>query len=496
MKKILFILFLLNSQYAAAQVAQTFLDTIGSSFLNSVIETSDGNFLTAGQENSNALIVKLNQRGDTIWTAFLVGLQDEAINSLAELHNHQGYIASGATNSLTPSLNNTNLMFGIDENGNVLWQKFYFTDTSQSLLVTNIKITTDDSILVAGSVIDSMNGWTGVLFKTDKLGNIGWSKFFYGGAMLPVKMILTPSEEILLVGSFATFVKLDRFGNVILSTQFGDSFEPNEDFNSITFDNDKNYFLTGYYSNVWSQTYYPFVCKLDSMGTLMWSKYFTNNYYSLSTEIFALSSNTFAITGCEPRMFVCQIDSSGSFLSTKYQNDTLGVHYSLGHTPSCLTSDKRLLICNRNIISLKDSIGIGCFTFDTLMNNGIAHLFPLSFGVSSAPFIINQDTSTLQFQRGVYFHKECEVILSLENIDNESALEIYPNPATNTFTLTNISSKEKARLQISNTLGEIVYSIMMFGKNEWVVHSSLSSGIYFVSVNDGERNVVKKLIIE
>ena len=51
-------------------------------------------------------------------------------------------------------------------------------------------------------------------------------------------------------------------------------------------------------------------------------------------------------------------------------------------------------------------------------------------------------------------------------------------------------------LQIFNPLGEIIYTKILLGKTEYFVNADFTKGIYFVSVSDGDRNVVRKLIVE
>jgi hypothetical protein len=83
------------------------------------------------------------------------------------------------------------------------------------------------------------------------------------------------------------------------------------------------------------------------------------------------------------------------------------------------------------------------------------------------------------------FHNE---VLEIER----NNFQLYPNPATNSFTINNFSTNEKLIVVIVNVMGEIVYAKNLFGKNEYSVGADLAKGIYFVRVNDA----VQKLIIE
>ena len=85
---------------------------------------------------------------------------------------------------------------------------------------------------------------------------------------------------------------------------------------------------------------------------------------------------------------------------------------------------------------------------------------------------------------------------SINEYPEENMFQIFPNPTTGTFTILNIPSNQSSLLQIINSLGEITGSEKLFGRKEWVVHSTLSSGIYLVRMLVGERIIVRKLIIE
>ena len=81
---------------------------------------------------------------------------------------------------------------------------------------------------------------------------------------------------------------------------------------------------------------------------------------------------------------------------------------------------------------------------------------------------------------------------NFNGIKDDLQFAIYPNPTMGTFIIKNVSSREKSMLEIMNGQGEIIYSEMLFGKNEYVVNTNFAKGFYFVRVND----VVGKLIVE
>jgi hypothetical protein len=89
-------------------------------------------------------------------------------------------------------------------------------------------------------------------------------------------------------------------------------------------------------------------------------------------------------------------------------------------------------------------------------------------------------------------HVGYRVETSVSAIYHPDIFQIYPNPTTNNFTLKNIPINETSSLQIINTIGEIVYAEKLIGRRELIIHPNLSSGIYFVRVNDR----MQKLVVE
>ena len=78
---------------------------------------------------------------------------------------------------------------------------------------------------------------------------------------------------------------------------------------------------------------------------------------------------------------------------------------------------------------------------------------------------------------------------------------IYPNPNTRLFTLTFTALQgNEAEIKVLNVLGETVYfEKISITQNEYfkeIELGKITTGIYFVQVKVGEKQVYKKLIIE
>ena len=83
--------------------------------------------------------------------------------------------------------------------------------------------------------------------------------------------------------------------------------------------------------------------------------------------------------------------------------------------------------------------------------------------------------------------------LANENFDdNFNDVEVYPNPASDYFT---IVTNEKIEFSLINNLGQVIISKPLSGKSK-VDISNLNSGIYFIQLIDknGNNNTRKFLI--
>lgn len=90
-------------------------------------------------------------------------------------------------------------------------------------------------------------------------------------------------------------------------------------------------------------------------------------------------------------------------------------------------------------------------------------------------------------------------IATLAGLDTESVsenmintVELFPNPANNQLTLTNIY-EGVSEVQIINSVGQIVKEFS-FESTTTINISDLNSGVYFVKVL-GDNNITKKLVV-
>lgn len=80
----------------------------------------------------------------------------------------------------------------------------------------------------------------------------------------------------------------------------------------------------------------------------------------------------------------------------------------------------------------------------------------------------------------------------INDLSNSNSLNIFPNPTNNQISITNIPDGN-SQLVITDVLGQTVFSTVTTNKNAIVDCSNFASGVYFITLlnGNGEREVVK-----
>jgi hypothetical protein len=83
-----------------------------------------------------------------------------------------------------------------------------------------------------------------------------------------------------------------------------------------------------------------------------------------------------------------------------------------------------------------------------------------------------------------------------ETTNDNFYFTLFPNPFHTSTTLYLNKDFSKAELKIYNLLGELVKRQMITGKSTLINRDGMGEGIYFVLVNDGEREWTGKIVVQ
>ncbi len=84
-------------------------------------------------------------------------------------------------------------------------------------------------------------------------------------------------------------------------------------------------------------------------------------------------------------------------------------------------------------------------------------------------------------------------VTGVETIEQQPAISIIPNPATDKFTV--ITDSDESNITVLNTYGSVVYSTTSHSSQTIIYTGSFSSGIYFVKTETAKGINIQKIII-
>jgi flagellin len=135
----------------------------GGDEFNSIIELADGSFLAVGKSSlkingvysdRSSWIMKFDKDLNPLWDKRVGGVgTDEGFNAVAT--DDGGAIVVGTYNNSNVAYNTNGLIYRVDGNGKILWEKNISSRTNNSSLFTSIGTFGDDHYYVAG-VVDSI----------------------------------------------------------------------------------------------------------------------------------------------------------------------------------------------------------------------------------------------------------------------------------------------------------------------------------------------------
>lgn len=307
-------------------------------FAQTMVATTDGGFLLAGQTESSdgdaignhgfidAFLLKIDANGNKIWSKAFGGSDIDAAYSLITTPDG-GIVMAGIAYSNNGDVNGNHgtqdfWVLKLDANGNKIWSKLYGGLLNEFL--PTVIATSDGGFLIAGST-DSNDGdvsgnhgdFDAWLLKIDADGNKLWSKTFGGsGTDYANRMIPTNDGGFVIVGETtsndgdvignhggndAWAFKVDANGNKVWSKTFGGS--GIDQLVSIISTPDGSYVIAGnstsnnadLNSNHGDKD--SWILKLSANGDKIWSKAYGGSGWDEATSLVTTSNGELLVAG-------------------------------------------------------------------------------------------------------------------------------------------------------------------------------------------------------
>ncbi len=496
--------------------------------------------LLSNAGNFDMFLVKYDLNGNLVWAKKPLCFNSEESKCVVADHFGNVYVAGqfsgqwiafGTDTLFNPNFFSTSFLVKYDSNGNVIWVRnagrsaYEFINSIAVDNAGNVNVagyfTADTMFIGADTLINAGNADI-FIAKYDSSGNVIWSQRI-GGVDYDIaeKICVDGSGMIYMTGEFrssnlqfgnnlisysnasglfpSSFIaKYDSSGNAIRAACLGVN---DQIITGIGTDSIGNLFVSGNFSDslitIGSyQLINPgsgnlFVIKYDSSGVIQWVESATTN-------------NSFSNPGDFVKAMA--VDKAGNlFLTGNYG----GTNFQIGNqilTNSVGGGDLffakidssgncNWLYDSSSGLAFRDGTGVA---FD-FAGNAVFTGWYLDNTITLGNFLLTNNGSNKQ---DVFVVKIGYSTNVKNQVMNSMILNIYPNPTLSTFTLTANTPLTNPQIEICNMMGAIVYSEKIkipikIGTNfSKQINLNAPAGIYFVKLNDGERQYTKKLVVE
>jgi len=249
---------------------------------NSVYQTADGGFITAGYTHSfgaggkDVYLVKTDSSGDTLWTrTYGGGRYDEGYS--VQQTSDSGYIIAGYTDSFGPGNDNVWLL-KTDSSGDTLWTRTYgLGNYAQG---RSVQQTSDGGYVIAGRILSyTTHSYDVYLLKTDSSGDTLWTRTYgWGDDDEGWSVQQTADGGYVIAGhtyyplpraSDVYLVKTDSSGGTLWTCTHDRSYRDHG--HSVQQASDGGYVIAGYtYS--YSTGLDVYLLKMDASGDTLWTR--------------------------------------------------------------------------------------------------------------------------------------------------------------------------------------------------------------------------------
>ncbi|MBN2381790.1 hypothetical protein JXQ70_02820 [bacterium] len=282
-----------------------------------VVPAQDGGYLAAATRTNDLWTMKMDPEHAHEWELLIGGAGIETMNDLVRVRTG-GYLIVGTTTSTGQGAQDGWLV-RVDEQGLVSWQKSIGTVDEDSL--TAVQQTDDDGFIAAGSSNDDI--W---LVKLTADGSLSWQYLYGGTSTESVGYVRqTWDEGYIVAGTTSSYgagaedvfvLRLDSTGSVIWSKTYGGQYE--DQANDIIETPDNGFLIAGLsfsygpdsptFSNCW-------IVKTDYRGQISWQNIIGGDDNDTATALALSEHGGFIMVGSTG-----QADNTLDFFVVKYSD--------------------------------------------------------------------------------------------------------------------------------------------------------------------------------
>ena len=496
-----------NDQLTAQELYTYDFDTIWKASFN-ITFSQDALYITGQHYNQNTesaqlFILKSDFFGNSLWKRFYGNIYESGDQILLTSNNQ--IVIGGVTNQSLSSSSNW-YVIKTDTAGNLIWEKNYGHGSRNDGAVKAIVETQDSCILACGSYpgIENISDtyYDGCIRKIDQNGELVWEKFYRDYAKLEnPSIVLTTNtvSDIVFKGNEYYFLGSNRDhrsasrGYLMKTNQNGEilwrkiyyAIDTNTTYqwlNSFQITNDKGFILSGYGNEYDRQGYDPpqqrWLIKTDSMGM----------DGLCNTEPDALQVNIdIPDTVCRADTIPVQIHIAGKSAPYTLSFSTGQVIDSIYYPPTFVPQEIGLgLVEMESGGSVYHSEDI---TEATISNHewGECIVKNVDFHTPAATGDHNiQITLTDTYGESITITRSLHVEYCHDNIvqENENpALRIYPNPATDKLHLQLANLTQTQHAKIYDASGKLVSTHPIHIKTTTLAISHLKPGNYILKID-------------
>ena len=485
----------------------TYLSSSGNNSLNDIFVAKYDNV---------GILLWAKQIGESNYSEIACGIEVDKLNDVYVVGQFYSTIDTDPSNAIfnLAALGSADVFITkLNLNGDFIWAQNYGA-ASQTLSPVRIKINDANELYLTGKYTgafdadpstntSTLNGSGTFLLKYDAAGNYVWSKnTLNGGSGTLIDIAFDSQNNCYGIGTFSLSVdfdpssavnnitskggtdifllKYDNIGNHIWTKALGSS--ANEIGNSIVFDKNDNFYITGGYrlsldvdfsagsKMVYSNYYGQFLAKYSSSADCIWADGINNCTGSSSTEInLAISPNEIIyFSGLFASRFVdFQLGFGTKYLTSTYLNGngTFDI-YLTGYN----TNGE--LLWSESIGNTGDDRSQG-LSVDNLGNVVLFGSFQNSVDLD---LTASTNNYTTQGSKDAFIAKYGNSILTnTAEPKYNSKIFVYPNPTEGQLHIDNIGPSS---ISVYNILGEKITSIRC--DNNILDLSYLDAGIYLL----------------